>query len=322
MVKKIRKAALVAAMMAVFMLTFAVSAYADLVSIPRKADVDCEVIGSIAADGAMTVKAEVMAEVSQSINYTIKGDALDPEFWNQSDAYVEIDLTLETESSTVFAILPAFGKGWKWVNPSVWDTKLQYGKTVTLREPLSTYYSSFKEADPMTIRLQIGSTATSTETVQISVSGLRFVGVGSTPATTTTTAATTTTTAATTTTEATTTTTAATTTTPAEAEPVVTEPEESEPADTEATEPTESEPEESKPADTTASQTTSEESKAEATTAATSPSTTKPATTFASAESDDPGSPVGMIIVIVIVAVVITAGAIVGYTIYKKKKYY
>ncbi|MBE6901665.1 MAG: hypothetical protein E7478_04265, partial [Ruminococcaceae bacterium] len=159
MLKTVRKLFAVALAMAM-MVVLSATSFADLVSVPRYADVDGEVVdGVIGADGSMSVVVEVTEgdNASKSINYYLKGAALDGEFWNRSDAYVEVDLTLETESSTVFAILPAFAENWKWVNPSVWGTMLKYGQTVTIREPLSTYYTSFKTAKPMLIRIQIGS---------------------------------------------------------------------------------------------------------------------------------------------------------------------
>ena len=269
-------------------------------------------IGGVNADGSMTVVVDIVSGngKDKSVNYVLKGDALQREFWNRSDAYVEVDLTLETDTDTVTAIIPAFAKGWSWVDPSVWGTALEYGKTITIREPLSTYYTEFKNKDPMLIRVQFTSSSPEMETVQISLSGIRFVGVEDNSAEDTTTTTTTTTTIAT-------------TTLPEESEDVADDPVESvETAEQPGTE----ENSESEPAVTTASSASDNNDKDSGTqTEATSSVNdgTKATSTRAPAniQSDDT-SIVGVIVVIVIVAVVVVAGAVVGYIIYRKKKYY
>ncbi|MGN0686634.1 MAG: hypothetical protein ACI4KA_00845 [Oscillospiraceae bacterium] len=271
--------------------------------------VEGELIGGVNDDGSMTIVLSLVAgtNTDKSVNYVLKGEALEREFWNRSDAYVEVDLTLETESDTVSAIIPAFAKGWKWVNPSVWGTQLKVGQTVTIREPLSTYYTEFKNNDPMVIRVQFVSSSPEMENVQISMSGIRFVGVEDSSAEVTTT----------------TTTTIATTTLPEESEDIADDPVESvETAEQPGTE----ENSESEPAVTTASSASDNNDKDSGTqTEATSSVNdgTKATSTRAPAnvQSEDT-SIVGVIVVIVIVAVVVVAGAVVGYIIYRKKKYY
>lgn len=182
MFKKMRKLSAVLLAL-VMMLALAVSAYADnsVLKVPAKNDfIDCTVVGDITSDG-FTVKADVKTDVSKSINYQIQGDGLDPEFWSDPDSYVEVDLTLKTDSSTVRCILPGFDGNWKWVNPSAWDTYLKEGKTVTLREPLITYYESFKTLGINALRIQIISDAQETESVEIEVGAIRIVGADSKP---------------------------------------------------------------------------------------------------------------------------------------------
>ncbi len=289
------------------MLVMAITVSAESFSLPRKADVDGDVIGSITEDG-FTATFNLVADAPQSVNFYIKGDALDPEFWNQSDAYVEVDLTLNTDTSTVYAVLPGFTAAWGWVNPTVWDKYLKYGQTVTFSEPLSTYYDSFKEGTPLLIRVQLCSVSSTAETVEVQVSNIRVVG-GSTGESTT---------VATTTTEATTTTAA-----PVETEPEVIETEAA-PAVTEeasvATE--EAVATEQAPAETTTTAaTTTVKAEEQTTTAATTTAAAVPATTatYTSTVADGSAQLIKTLTIVVIVAAVLVVGAIVGYIIYKSK---
>ncbi len=301
-----------AVLMALTMIfAMAVTVSAEYFSLPRKADIDGNVIGSITEDG-LTATFELVADSPKSVNFYIKGDALDPEFWNKSDAYVEIDLTLNTDTSSVYAVLPGFTSDWLWVNPTVWDKYLKYGQTVTLRESLSTYYDSFKASKPMLIRMQICSASSTVETVEVQVSNIRIVGGGAAEVTTT---------VATTTTEATTTTAA-----PVETEPEVIETEAAPAVTEEASAATEeAAATEQAPAETTTTAATTTTAKAEEqTTAATTTTAAAPATTatYTSTVADGSADLIKTLTIVVIAAAVLVVGAIVGYIIYKSKSKY
>lgn len=318
MKKRIRRiSAVLFALTMVFVLT--VGAAAAFVTTPKKGDIEGTIIGDITADG-FTVSMDLTADKPKSIQYYLTGDALNSEFWNRTDAYVEIDITLNSDSSSVYAVLPAFTTDWSWVNPSVWDTYLKKGSTVTLREPLSVYYNSFSEKKPLLLRLQICTNAES-ETVEITTSAIRFVGVDDVEDTTDTGTGTGDDSS---TVE----------TTPAETQPEDTEPEESQPeeSDPEESEPEESDPEESEPEQTTITAATTskpaddtaEDDRPVTTTTAPSQTTTRAPVVQdnTNAADGDPGDITGIVIVIVIVAVVVIVGGVVGFIIYRKKKYY
>lgn len=298
MLRKVRRlGAVVMALAMIFVLS--VGACAAFVS---KVDTDGTADGAVTLDG-FTATFSVSKDGAKSINYYLDGDALNAEFWNNSNAYVEIDLTLNSAADDVYAILPAFTSTWGWVNPSVWDTYLVNGSTVTLREPLSTYYSEFKNNTPLLIRAQICSNSETAETVEITVSELRFVGVDG-------------------------------------AEAVQPDEEVSVPADDdeqEASAPEDTSAEESsapdepadEPADEPVSSDTSsapaEDDASRPITTTTQPSqtTTKaPASTTAAAADNAGGSGIAGPIIIIIVVVVVIAAAAVGFIIYRKKKFY
>ena len=288
MFKKMRK--LSAVLLALtMMLALAVSAYADssVFKTPAKNDIDCSVVGDISADG-FTIKADVMTDVSKSINYYIQGDGLDPEYWNDPDAYVEIDLTLKSDSSTVYAIMPAFTADWSWVNPSVWDSYLKEGKTVTLREPLTTFYTGFENSTPLLIRVQIGSNAAELETVEIEVGAIRIAGADSAPV--------------------------------EDDSPDDTSSDDSA-SDDESAPAEESEPDEERAAGEESSSASSDSSDAVSSTTSTSaPASSNTSSGSGSGSTDDGGATI--VVIIIIVAVVVIGGVVAGVIIYRKKKYY
>lgn len=298
MLRKVRRlGAVVVALAMIFVLS--VGACAAFVS---KVDTDGTADGAVTLDG-FTATFSVSKDGAKSINYYLDGDALNAEFWNNSNAYVEIDLTLNSAADDVYAILPAFTSTWGWVNPSVWDTYLVNGKTITLREPLSTYYSEFKNGTPLLIRAQICSNSEAAETVEVIVGELRFVGVDGAEAVQ-----------------------------PDEEVSVPADDNEqdvSEPDDTSAEESTPDEPAD-EPADEPVSSDTSSDVEQDDTsrpiTTTTQPSqttTNAPVSTTTAASADSAGGSgiAGPIIIIVVVVVVIAAAAV-GFIIYRKKKFY
>lgn len=296
MLRKVRRlGAVVMALAMIFVLS--VGACAAFVS---KVDTDGTADGAAALDG-FTATFSVSANSPKSVNYYLDGDALNAEFWNNSNAYIEIDLTLNSAADDVYAILPAFTSTWGRVNPSVWDTYLVNGSTVTLREPLSTYYSEFKNNTPLLIRAQICSNSETAETVEITVSGLRFVGVDGAEAVQ-----------------------------PDDASvPADDEQEASVPDDTSAEEsgtpdePADEPADESVSSDTSSAPAEDDTSRPITTTTQPSQTTTKaPASTTAAAADSAGGSGIAGPIIIIVVVVVVIAAAAVGFIIYRKKKFY
>jgi|GEM_PF-5995591 len=296
MFKKMRK--LSAVLLALtMMLALAVSAYADssVFKTPAKNDIDCSVVGDISADG-FTIKADVMTDVSKSINYYIQGDGLDPEYWNDPDAYVEIDLTLKSDSSTVYAIMPAFTADWSWVNPSVWDSYLKEGKTVTLREPLTTFYTGFEDSTPLLIRVQIGSNAAELETVEIEVGAIRIAGADSAPVEDD---------------------------SPDDTSSDDSASDDESVPDEESTTDEESSSapaEESEPDEESSSASSDSSDAVSSTTSTSAPASSNTSSGSGSGSTDDGGATI--VVIIIIVAVVVIGGVVAGVIIYRKKKYY
>lgn len=318
MLRKVRKiGAVLLALTMIFV--FALGAGAAYYKTPTSTDVDGTIIGSI-TDSSLTTSLEIKPDAPQSVNFILDGDARDSEFWNNSDAYIEVDVTMNTDGDQVYACMPGFAQGWAWINPTYWEGLLVNGKTITLREPFSTYYSGgFATKGPMAIRVQIYTQSTETQNVEVTVSALRFVGVGNDAEVTTATEP------------------EETTTAPVEDEPdepvVDDEPEDTDVPDDVEDEPNEvttadttiSEPEEATTADTTISEPEEEDPNRPITTTTLPNQTTKPdsssAATTAGSGSGEGGGFAGPIVIIVIVVVVIAAAAV-GFIIYRKKKFY
>ncbi len=308
MLKIMRKMAAVT-VMAVMMIVLAVSAGAyDYFNKPAGKDVVDGKAVEI-TDNTITVTGTLVKDKGTTIHYYMKGDATDPEFWNNSNAYVEFDVRLETDRADVFVIMPAFNVNWQWTGPSNYYNPLTYDKWVTVREPLSQYYGAFSGSKPMTICAQICTETTEAFDVQLTVKDIRITGLDGGASS------------------------APEESTPEESTPVESTPEESTP---EESTPEESTPEESTPEESNVEDSTPEESKVEDSTPEeskvedntpenTTAATTKPATTTSSLDDlkgADAGDITGVIVTVVVIAVVVVAGAVVGYLIYRKKKYY
>lgn len=230
-----------------------------------------------------------------SLRFKLFNEYLEAETWNSDDLTVSIEVKLETEGANVIGCMPAFNSKWDWINPSDY-TPLVYNEWVTISEKGSHFYSDFAKAAPGDILFQVrtnwgepaqGNVKLSVRNFRISDNG---AAVTADPAASDSEAAST-------------------------AEPVST-------LDTEG----------SAEISTTAPADTAEISEPEQTTAsaaATSATTIRTAATSAASSAINyselyaaPESPVTMIIVIVAVAVVVVVGAVVGYIIYRKKKFY
>lgn len=282
-IKKLSAVIVMAAMMIVLAVSAGASPYFN---VPAAKDVvDGQAVEI--TDEYITVTGNIAKDKGTTVHYYITGDASDPEFWNNSGAFVEFDIKLETDRADVFVIMPAFTADWQWVGPSNYYNPLTYDKWVTVKEPVSQYYGTFSGNKPMTMCVQICTETVDASEVKVTVKDMRITGLGDEPAA------------------------------PAETE------EQSAPEESKTEESTSdaSAPEESKPEESTPEESTPEESKPENTTAA----TTTPATTTSPLDDlkgADAGDITGIIVTVVIIAAVVVAGAVVGYIIYRKKKYY
>lgn len=227
-----------------------------------------------------------------SLRFKLFNEYLEAETWNSDDLTVSIEVKLETEGANVIGCMPAFNSKWDWINPSDY-TPLVYNEWVTISEKGSHFYSDFAKAAPGDILFQVRTNwgEPAQGNVKLSVKNFRISDNG-----------------------------AAVTDDPAAsdsenastAEPVST-------LDTEG----------SAEVSTTAPADTAEISEPEQTTVSTAATTIRTAATSAASSAINyselyaaPESPVTMIIVIVAVAVVVVVGAVVGYIIYRKKKFY
>lgn len=223
-----------------------------------------------------------------SLRFMLFNEYLDAEYWNNENVRVEVDVKLETEGKDVIGCLPGFNSKWGWVNPDEY-TPLKYGEWVTLTEKGTHYYEEFSKSEPAYVLLQVRTNwgAPAQGKVRLSVRNMRIVdGTGNS---------------------------------------VVVDPQPT--ADSAATIDSEGTAQ-AVPGDDDTSGT--DVSEPENTTAATTAQTTiRTAATAATSQSinyselySEPESPVLMIVIIVGVAALIAVGAVVGYIIYRKKKFY
>lgn len=225
-----------------------------------------------------------------SLRFKLFNEYLDTEFWNNDDITVSVDVKLETEGADVIGCLPGFNSNWGWINPSDY-TPLKYGEWVTVSEKASHYYEEFAKSGPAYILFQVRTNwgAPAQGNVRMSVRNFRITdGTGT----------------------------------------VVTTPDDTSTSDSE------SEPIAEGSTDISASSEASDTGEAvvgpdqstpAATTAQTIRTAATAATTAAISYNDlytEPESPMIMVIIIVGVVVLVSAAAVIGYLIYRKKKYY
>lgn len=236
-----------------------------------------------------------------SLRFKLFNEYLDAETWNSDDLTVSVEVKLETEGANVIGCMPAFNSKWDWINPSDY-TPLVYNEWVTVSEKGSHFYNDFASAAPGDILFQVRTNwgEPAQGNVKLSVRNFRISDNGAADATT-----------------------APEDTSAPDAETTPT----AEPSTTLDTEGSA----ENQPA--TAEQAgTAEISEPEQTTTpaeTTAATTIRTAATVATSSAINyselyaaPESPVTMIIIIVAVAAVIVIGAVVGYIIYRKKKFY
>lgn len=220
-----------------------------------------------------------------SMRFRMFNEYLDAETWNSDDLTVSVEVKLETEGVNVIGCMPGFNSKWSWINPSEYTT-LVYNEWVTISETGSHFYKDFSLAAPGDILLQVRTNwgEPAQGNVKLAVRNFRISDNG----------------AAAVSGEGKST----------GEQPVSTIDSEggTTAADNNGTAEASKPEQESTPAATTTIRT--------AATVATS-SAINYSELYA-----EPQSPVTMIIIIVAVAAVIVVGAIVGYIIYRKKKFY
>jgi len=110
-----------------------------------------------------------------SLRFKLFNEYLDTEFWNNDDIKVSVDIKLETEGKDVIGCLPGFNTKWGWVNPSDYVT-LEYGEWVTVTETASHYYEEFAKSGPAYILCQVRTNWGAPEqgTVKLSVRNFRI----------------------------------------------------------------------------------------------------------------------------------------------------
>ena len=237
-----------------------------------------------------------------SLRFKLFNEYLDAETWNSDDLTVSVEVKLETEGANVIGCMPAFNSKWDWINPSDY-TPLVYNEWVTVSEKGSHFYNDFANAAPGDILFQVRTNwgEPAQGNVKLSVRNFRISDNGAADAATAP--------------EDTSAPDAETTPTAEPSTTLDTEGSaENQPATAEQAGTAEiSEPEQTTtPAETTAAATTIRTAATVATSSAINYSELYAA----------PESPVTMIIIIVAVAAVIVIGAVVGYIIYRKKKFY
>lgn len=250
-----------------------------------------------------------------SLRFKLFNEYLDQEFWESDDARVSVDVKLETAGKDVIACIPGFNNKWGWVNPSDY-TPLKSGEWVTVTEKASHFHEEFAKGQPAYLLFQVRTNWGSPSQGEITVSVRNFRIIDSKTAQTTT--------------ENTTQTT--TTTKPEETsapEETSTTPEETSAPDAVTAEPATEQAGTKEQTEEAAVTEPTEPSGTSSTPAETAATTIRTAATEATSSAinygqlyAEPESPVMLIVIIVGVAVVIVVGAIIGYMIYRKKKFY
>lgn len=261
-----------------------------------------------------------------SLRFRLFNEFADLDFWNDDNVSVSVDVRLDTKGKDVIGCMPAFTTNWSWVDPSDY-TELKYGEWITVTESGKHFYEGFGKKKPAYIMFQVRTnwTAPAQGDVEISVKNFRIVTGDSTtvvePEQTTATSATT----------AETTTTASSAAEPTD-EPVIATEETKATVDASTAETTGTSDVSAAESETKeAAVTTGGDDSSSAPEQTTSVKPDDTSINIPEMEGEQPTnyadfykqeSPVMMIVIIVGVAAVVGVGAIVGYIIYKKKKYY
>ena len=91
-----------------------------------------------------------------SVRCVLFNEYIDPEFWNDPDVTVSIDVRLDTEGANVIGYIIGFDSKWTWINPSDF-TVLKYNEWITITETGAHFYEYFKDSDPNRLLFQTRS---------------------------------------------------------------------------------------------------------------------------------------------------------------------
>lgn len=223
-------------------------------------------------------------DAGMSVRCSLFNEYIDSEFWSNPDVKVSIEVKLETEGANVIGYIIGFDSKWTWINPSDF-TVLKYNEWITITETGAHFYEYFKVNRPSLLLFQTRSNwgAGAQGSVKVSIRNFTISDGTSTVVI------------------------------PTQDAPAPETPE-SDPVTTSGTD----------------SSTTPAPDNAPETTPA--PATTIQTASMAQSsidyndinliESKTEKSTAMVFIIIIVIAVVVVAGIVIGYLIYKKKKYY
>lgn len=217
-----------------------------------------------------------------SVRFALFNEYLDAEFWNDPNVKVSVDVKLETEGADVIGYIPAFDNKWTWINPTEFTT-LKYGEWVTITETGEHFYEGFKDNGPNRFCFQVRTNWGAPAAGVVTISLRNFTISDGTSET-------------------------------------VVEPETGE---TTVSDTSETTAEANAPVDSTSNSTPSESvSSAASTTSMVVADAPDEQVTYVPVQPNAEKQTAMVIIIIVAIAGVIVAGAVIGYIIYKKRKYY
>ena len=333
MFRKIRTAVCCIAA-ASLMMVVSLTAFADHVYDLNNSDLCDEIMASnyeiYGTEGRFTATlGDSTEEKYVSLRFKLFNEYLEQEFWESDNARVSVDVKLETPDKDVIACMPGFNNKWDWINPSDY-TPLKTNEWVTVTEKASHFHEGFSKGEPAYLLFQVRTNwgAPAQGEITVAVRNFRIIDDRTAVTTSETTQTTTTTKQEETTVPEETTTTPVETSAPIEetVEPANTLETEGATGETPATEQAHTKEQTEEAAVTDPVDQQPSDSEPEQTTAAT---TIRTAATVATSSAinysqlyAEPESPIVLIIVIVGVAVLISAGAVIGYLIYRKKKFY
>lgn len=96
------------------------------------------------------------SDAGLSVRCVLFNDYIDPEFWSNPDVKVSIDVKLETEGADVIGYIVGFDSKWTLINPSEFTT-LRSGEWITLTETGEHFYEYFKDSTPGLLLFQARS---------------------------------------------------------------------------------------------------------------------------------------------------------------------
>ena len=125
---------------------------------------DDTLMDEVKADGHETNGTEMTLEKElgdadsdsgMSVRCILFNEFIDPEFWNNPDVTVSIDVRLDTDADVIGYII-GFDSKWTWINPSDF-TKLKYNEWITITETGPHFYEYLQKQEPLLLLFQTRS---------------------------------------------------------------------------------------------------------------------------------------------------------------------